>query len=161
MVYLSYEREAFYGRENHELRITFDRNILWRTTQLGEAIRKQPKRTKCRDLTDNQSGKITLEDANGNTLVSYTPMREYNSVVISCAELSDGSTYTIHTGENSREVTMEGMVYTDGEVTNAQGKGGGQKPRSGPMGENNGDSDNSDNSDRPTLPQGQETPPDM
>ena len=53
------------------------------------------------------------------------------------------------------------MVYTDGEVTNAQGKGGGQKPRSGPMGENNGDSDNSDNSDRPTLPQGQETPPDM
>ena len=134
MVYLSYEREAFYGRENHELRITFDRNILWRTTQLGEAIRKQPKRTKCRDLADNQSGEIALEDEDGNTLVSYTPVREYNSVVISCAELSDGSTYTIHTGENSREVTME---------------------------ENNGDSDNSDNSDRPTLPQGQETPPDM
>ena len=110
------------------------------------------------NLTDNQSGEITLEDADGNTLVSYTPMREYNSVVISCAELSDGSTYTIHTGENSREVTMEGMVYTDGEVTNAQGKGGGQKPRSGPMGENNGDSDNSDNSDRPTLPQGQGNP---
>lgn len=33
-VYLSYEREAFYGREDHELRITFDQNILWRTTQL-------------------------------------------------------------------------------------------------------------------------------
>lgn len=75
------------------------------------------------NLTDNQSGEITLEDADGNTLVSYTPMREYNSVVISCAELSDGSTYTIHTGENSREVTMEGLVYTDGEVTNAPGQG--------------------------------------
>lgn len=96
-----------------------------------------------------------------NTLVSYTPVREYNSVVISCAELSDGSTYTIHTGENSREVTMEGLVYTDGEVTNAPGQGGGQKQRGGPMGENTGDSDNSDDSDRPTLPQGQETPPDM
>ena len=106
------------------------------------------------------SGKITLEDANGNTLVSYTPMREYNSVVISCAELSDGSTYTIHTGENSREVTMEGLVYTDGEVTNAPGQGGGQKPQGGPMGDNSGDSDNSDNSDRPTLPQGQGNPPD-
>lgn len=112
------------------------------------------------NLTDNQSGKITLEDANGNTLVSYTPMREYNSVVISCAELSDGSTYTIHTGENSREVTMEGLVYTDGEVTNAPGQGGGQKPQGGPMGDNSGDSDNSDNSDRPTLPQGQGNPPD-
>ena len=33
-VYLSYEREAFYGRDDHELRITFDQNILWRTTQL-------------------------------------------------------------------------------------------------------------------------------
>lgn len=112
------------------------------------------------NLTDNQSRKITLEDADGNTLVSYTPMREYNSVVISCAELSDGSTYTIHTGENSREVTMEGLVYTDGEVTNAPGQGGGQKPQGGPMGDNSGDSDNSDNSDRPTLPQGQGNPPD-
>lgn len=112
------------------------------------------------NLTDNQSREITLEDADGNTLVSYTPMREYNSVVISCAELSDGSTYTIHTGENSREVTMEGLVYTDGEVTNAPGQGGGQKPQGGPMGDNSGDSDNSDNSDRPTLPQGQGNPPD-
>lgn len=112
------------------------------------------------NLTDNQSRKITLEDADGNTLVSYTPMREYNSVVISCAELSDGSTYMIHTGENSREVTMEGLVYTDGEVTNAPGQGGGQKPQGGPMGDNSGDSDNSDNSDRPTLPQGQGNPPD-
>lgn len=112
------------------------------------------------NLTDNQSGEITLEDADGNTLVSYTPMREYNSVVISCAELSDGSTYTIHTGENSQEVTMEGLVYTDGEVTNAPGQGEGQKPQGGPMGDNSGDSDNSDNSDRPTLPQGQGNPPD-
>lgn len=50
---------------------------------------------------------------------------------------------------------MEGLVYTDGEVTNAPGQGGGQKPQGGPMGDNSGDSDNSDNSDRPTLPQGQ------
>ena len=80
------------------------------------------------NLTDNQSGEITLEDEDGNTLVSYTPVREYNSVVISCAELSDGSTYTIHTGENSQEITMEGLVYTDGEVTNTPGQGQGNPP---------------------------------
>ena len=73
--------------------------------------------------TDEKIEDYVEEDADGNTLVSYTPMREYNSVVISCAELSDGSTYTIHTGENSREVTMEGLVYTDGEVMNAPGQG--------------------------------------
>ena len=34
-------------------------------------------------------------------------------------------------------------------------------PQGGPMGDNNGDSDNSDNSDRPIPPQGQGNPPDM
>ncbi len=29
-VFLSYNREAFYGREDHDFRITFDENILWR-----------------------------------------------------------------------------------------------------------------------------------
>lgn len=150
-VYLSYEREAFYGKDDHELRITFAQNILWRTTQGSLLV----------NLMDNQSGEITLEDGDGNTLVSYTSVREYNSVVISCAELSDGSTYTIHTGENSQEVTMDGLVYTDGEAANAPGQGGGQMPQGGPMGENNDNSDNSDDSDRPTPPQGQGNPPDM
>ena len=56
---------------------------------------------------------------------------------------------------------MESLVYTDGEATNEPGQGGGQMPQGGPMGDNNGDSDNSDNSDRPTPPQGQGNPPDM
>lgn len=33
-VLLSYEREAFYARNNHEFRVTFDRNILWRDYDL-------------------------------------------------------------------------------------------------------------------------------
>ena len=33
-MYLSYEREAFYGKDDHELRITFDQHILWRTEDL-------------------------------------------------------------------------------------------------------------------------------
>lgn len=34
-VYLSYEREAFYGKEDRELRITFDENILWRDEDIS------------------------------------------------------------------------------------------------------------------------------
>ncbi len=34
-VYLSYEREAFYGRQDRELRITFDESILWRQQELS------------------------------------------------------------------------------------------------------------------------------
>lgn len=44
-VLLTYEREAFYGKEDHEFRVTFDQNILWRDYDLdlckgiyGEAI---------------------------------------------------------------------------------------------------------------------------
>lgn len=32
---LSYDREAFYAADNHEFRITFDSNILWRTDDLS------------------------------------------------------------------------------------------------------------------------------
>jgi len=34
-VYLSYEREAFYGKEDENLRITFDENILWREEDIS------------------------------------------------------------------------------------------------------------------------------
>lgn len=34
-MFISYRREAFYGRDDKELRITFDRSILWRTHDLS------------------------------------------------------------------------------------------------------------------------------
>ncbi len=34
-MYLSYEREAFYGMEDRDLRITFDENILWRQEDIS------------------------------------------------------------------------------------------------------------------------------
>ncbi|WP_455721702.1 VTC domain-containing protein [Agathobacter sp.] len=34
-VLLSYEREAFYAKDDHEFRVTFDRNILWRDYDLS------------------------------------------------------------------------------------------------------------------------------
>lgn len=39
-VYLSYEREAFCGRQDRELRITFDEKILWRRENLS--LRTEP-----------------------------------------------------------------------------------------------------------------------
>lgn len=37
-VLLSYEREAFYAKNDHEFRMTFDENILWRTKDLSLKI---------------------------------------------------------------------------------------------------------------------------
>lgn len=38
-VFLSYEREAYYGREDRELRITFDDHILWRQEELSLCVK--------------------------------------------------------------------------------------------------------------------------
>lgn len=35
VVFLSYEREAFYAEHDHEFRVTFDENILWRDSELS------------------------------------------------------------------------------------------------------------------------------
>ena len=34
-IFLSYEREAFYGKNDNDFRITFDENILWRDYDLS------------------------------------------------------------------------------------------------------------------------------
>lgn len=40
MVFLSYEREAFYGKDDHDFRVTFDENILWRDSDLSLCAEK-------------------------------------------------------------------------------------------------------------------------
>jgi hypothetical protein len=40
--------------------------------------------------------------------------KRYNSVVISCPDIVDGGTYTVEMGDNSTEVTMDGLIYGDG-----------------------------------------------
>ena len=72
------------------------------------------------NLDTNQNGEITLTDADGKELISFTPSREYNSVVISCAELEEGATYTLHTGETATEVTLSSLVYSNGQSQGGQ-----------------------------------------
>ena len=83
-----------------------------------------------------QNGAVTLTDNDGNVLVSYTPSREYNSVVISCAGLEEGSTYTLTTGSESAEVTMSSLVYSEGQSQNAPGQNG--QGQGGPENDPNG-----------------------
>lgn len=49
-IFLSYEREAFFAKDNHEFRVTFDENILWRCEDMdlekgayGEPILEEDK----------------------------------------------------------------------------------------------------------------------
>ena len=56
------------------------------------------------------SGEITLQDSNGNSLLSYTPAKSYNSLVISCPKLTSGETYTLLAGDTTTTVTLDSLV---------------------------------------------------
>lgn len=117
------------------------------------------------------TGEVRLLDSDGNVLASYTPTKQYSSVVISTAGITDGSTYTVKTGSESTSVTMDGLIY--GESSGMGGFGGMQGgPGNGDFGGKGQRPDmNSDSSDGSSSSDGNidsgfggrggMTPPDM
>lgn len=99
-------------------------------------------------LTETSEMEITLTDESGKTLLTYTPVKSYNCVVLSCPELAVGNTYTVSAGEQSVEATMDSLIY--GETKGMEGPGG--------MGKLGGDMKAPDGTDRPELPEGMEAP---
>ncbi len=78
---------------------------------------------------------ITLTDSDGNVVASFTPNKQYQSVVISTPELKSGATYTLTCGSQSNEVTLSSVASSFGEASMfGQGMGGGQD-----MGDRGGD----------------------
>lgn len=74
---------------------------------------------------------ITLKDASGNVIASYTPDKQYQNVIISAPGLSSGQTYSLYSGNTLVEsVTLTGTVTSIGSG-NASGGFGGQRPSGG------------------------------
>lgn len=57
---------------------------------------------------------VSLSDSSGNELVSWTPEKEYTSVIISCPEITTGQEYTLTTGSDTTQITMDSIVYGSG-----------------------------------------------
>lgn len=58
---------------------------------------------------------ITLSDSSGGQLISWQADKEYSSVIVSCPEIIQGSTYTLSADGNTTQVTMDSLVYGSGE----------------------------------------------
>lgn len=69
----------------------------------------------------NSTGDIILKDSNGNEILSYTPSRSYNSVLVSCPEIESGKTYTLTANGTDTTVEMTSRVYGS---SNGMGMGG-------------------------------------
>lgn len=57
---------------------------------------------------------VTLTDADGNTLVSWTPEKQYSSVVISAPGLKQGDTYTLTAGSVTTSFLLSAVVTSNG-----------------------------------------------
>lgn len=78
---------------------------------------------------------ITIEDVNGDSVFSYTPSKDFTSLIIVSPNIKDGQSYTLKTGESpTMEFTVTGTMTTlaeDGAGMGMQGGGPGGMGRPG------------------------------
>lgn len=77
---------------------------------------------------------ITLADESGRELISYTSPKSYDCVQISCAQLAEGSTYTLTVNGESSAITMDSLIYGGMPGGMGGGRGGMQDGRNGGRG---------------------------
>ena len=63
---------------------------------------------------------IKLLNSDGNELISFTAAKTYDAVIISTADLAQGETYTLVTGDNETTVEMTSSVYSN--ISRQQGQ---------------------------------------
>ncbi|MCB9151446.1 MAG: carbohydrate-binding domain-containing protein [Caldilineaceae bacterium] len=56
---------------------------------------------------------VHIQDASGNDMLTFAPLREYQSVVLSSPALQSGETYTVYVGGSASGTENNGL-YTDG-----------------------------------------------
>ncbi len=57
-----------------------------------------------------EAGEVTVSDSAGNIILTGTVEKSFGILVISCADLTVGETYTVTAGENSAEITLTDMI---------------------------------------------------
>jgi hypothetical protein len=57
---------------------------------------------------------VTLTDSSGKSIISYTPRKQYQSVVISSPDMVQGETYTLTCGAQTAEITLSSISTSNG-----------------------------------------------
>ncbi len=98
------------------------------------------------------TGAVTVTNAAGETLASFTPTKQYNCVVVSAPTLKKGETYTVNACGQSQSVTLSSLIYGSGMQGGGFGGGrpGNQQSANGQQG------GQSDTNTPPELPNGQQ-----
>lgn len=73
--------------------------------------------------TVSANSEFSLMDSSGNVIMSYTPTKNYASVIVYSSDIKNGSTYTVTAGSTTQSITVNSNVTTNGV---SGGFGGGQ-----------------------------------
>ena len=103
------------------------------------------------DSTLEAGTEITLTDADGTEVMSYTPSKAFSSIVFSSDELAAGD-YTVTAGDTTEKITLSGVSTTAGTVSGMGQQMGGPGKMGGPgrpgdTGDNNSTSSENDHTD--------------
>lgn len=82
------------------------------------------------NLSEWVEGTLILTDSSGTEVISYTPEKRYNSIVISTSEIQQGETYTLTAGGQESIIEMTELIYGTGGMggrMGAPGQGGRQE----------------------------------
>lgn len=87
-------------------------------------------------LQGSAGSELTVKNADGETILSCTPAKAYNSAIISHPDLTVGETYTLSSGELSGTITMDSLICGSGSGMGGGmgGPGGGHGGMGGPGG---------------------------
>lgn len=73
-------------------------------------------------VSSQQAGStIRLTDSSGQELLCWEAEKAFDSVLISCPNITEGATYTLTAGSDAVEVTMDSLVYGSNEGGNIPG----------------------------------------
>ncbi len=101
------------------------------------------------DSNLSKGNTLYVKDSSGKTVIAHDPANDYTMVVLSSADLKDGETYSIYSGDSKLfDVTLSGtntIVDGSGQATELSNMGGGGQPQPGQQGGE--------------KPQGGQTPP--
>ena len=81
------------------------------------------------DLDSQSQSAVVLKDSSSNEIVSFTPAKKYINVVVSAPSIVKGGTYTIVSGNLSKSVTLDSLIYGEsrgmgGAAPNGNAPGG-------------------------------------
>ena len=77
---------------------------------------------------------IALQDSSGETLLTYAAPNSFSAVLVSCPEMTTGSTYTLTLGDTAQEIPLTQVATTYGVSGNMGGNMGGGMGDMGGMG---------------------------